>query len=138
MPFTSANRIAIAEVLNLERHQRTESSRLQTLLRDVEVFDAQYGDAVVAQVQRLLERIDALQVALYGDPDEDLDLGLTANDGISSVSIPGELSITRSPSGVQESTAYTNKLAALKAKLKDLIDPQDVLGAVTEGGNILF
>jgi hypothetical protein len=39
---------------------------------------------------------------------------------------------------VQESTAYTNKLAALKAKLKDLIDPQDVLGAVTEGGNILF
>ena len=110
MPFTTANRIAIAEALNLERHQRTESSRLQTLLRDVEVFDAQYGD----------------------------DLGLTANDGISSVSIPGELSITRSPSGVQESTAYTNKLAALKAKLKDLIDPQDVLGAVTEGGNILF
>jgi hypothetical protein len=139
MPFTAANRVAIVNALNLERHQQTSQSRLQVLLRNTEVFDEQYGTTVVAQVQALLEQITLYTNALYGDPDTDLDIGKTADDGIYSVAIPNEVTIMRKPvGGGDASTPYYNKLISLKSKLKNLIDPDDVLGAVTEGGNILF
>jgi hypothetical protein len=138
MSFTAANRLAIVNALNLERHQQTDKSRLQTLLRNTEVFDAQYNTTVVAHVQRLLEQIEAVRNALYGDPDEDLDLGVATEDGVYSTAIPGEITIIRKLGGAEESTAYANRLASLKSRLKNMIDPDDVLGAVTEGGNILF
>lgn len=138
MLFSNRDRTAICDILNLDRQQYSPHSLLATLLQNVEQFDAQNGTDVVTRVQAMITQIQDTDAALYGDLDAiDIDLGKTKDDGVQSLSIPGELTVAYG-AGSSSSTPYSGRIDALKARLKTLIDPDERLGSVTAGGRILW
>jgi hypothetical protein len=130
MAFNTADRVAIANILELDRTQYSDKSRLAALLEEVVTFDSLENTDIEDQVKTLISDIQTLDATI--EALEDSGSGLE-----SMVSIPNEIMIQRQK-GIYQNTGVLNRRQSKKQRLRELIDPDKTLDQVTPGGNILF
>jgi hypothetical protein len=130
MAFNTADRVAIADILGLDRTQYSDKSRLSALLEEVVTFDALENTDIETQVKPLISDIQTLDATIEALEDSGSGLELT-------VAIPNEITIQRQ-NGIYQYTGVLNRRRSKEQRLRDLIDPDKTLDQVTPGGNILF
>jgi hypothetical protein len=129
----------IVRILNLHRDQRLPNSRLVAVMDIAEHQEAQGAVGLVDDILAILDAIDEADEAETGEAGEAIGPSAPTGipDGVARIDIDRELSLTfqtgRSPGDGRAKTRAANL-----ARLKQLLDPENQLGGVSEGGLILW
>jgi hypothetical protein len=129
----------IVRILGLHRDQRLPNSRLVALMDIAEHQESQGAVGLVDDILAILDAIDEADEAETGEVGEAI--GPSARSGfavgVARIDIDRELAITFQPGRSPEDDRIKTR-AANVARLKQLLDPENQLGGVTEGGLILW
>jgi hypothetical protein len=137
--FSPNDRRRIVQALGLSRDQRLPYSRLDAIMQVTEQTEAEGAVGLVDDILAILSALEDADNARYGDTGEALGPIVPGNipEGVERLDIDREMLITFQPGrSPADDTARTR--AANVARLRQLLDPNNQLGSVTEGGLILW
>jgi hypothetical protein len=139
--FSDGDRRRIVTALKLERSQLRSQSRLDALMRNTEIEEAQGATGLVDDIRAILSAIEDAADLLRGDTGEALQPVIqpagSMPDDLDVIDIPNEIRMERAIGRSSTENPVATKAANLQ-RLRTLLDPDDLLRGVSSGGNILF
>lgn len=131
MPFQPTDKQRLIFALGLDTNQIESGSLLSSLMRDLEALDQRNGSTFVETVLAKLTTIDESTVALNL---------ARAEEGVSSVSVSGEIAIQYRDgvSGGTNAGSLSVQIKGDSRAIRRILDPRGQLWSVTPARRVLF